>query len=318
MVPFRVPGPARAVRARVAARRLPLVQFTRPSESLSGRGIVVSVGRSPLDLRLDDGVLGVFPRPPARCVSQHADASLVDFALLQGAFPNRTAGLACRYSPGSRQTLTTCSSGHSPEVWCPFSASNAGSDPHRVCLARLCCALGLSQTLDASLRLAPCRPCFMPTALMGFPLQRFPFPVAHATSRPRCPSRRFRTAGAALKTRRPRSSPRVRRRAAVFALRGLGSTGNPFFRPGGVSHLAGADPLLGFQLFRVLPPAALAPPSGRLLPCPSSPRAPKRASGRDSGVFRCHRIGWPLARLPTLLSFPSSSRVVRKSLPRLQ
>jgi hypothetical protein len=87
------------------------------------------------------------------------------------------------------------------------------------------------------------------------------------------------------------------------ALRGSGTTGNPFFRSGGVSHLTGADPLLGFQLSRVFAPAALAPPSGPLLPCPSSRRSPKQSSGRDSGVFRCRRIGWPLARLPTLLRF---------------
>jgi len=222
-------------------------------------------------------------------ILQCASASLVDFALLQGAFPNRTAGLARRSSPDLRQALATCSSDHSRGVPCPFSASNAGSDQHRGCLPRLRGASGLSQTLDASFRPAPCRPCFMPTTLLGFLLQRFPFPVARLASRPRCPSRRLRTASAA-QALRLRSSPPTEVESSP-ALRGSGTTGNPFFRPEAVSHLAGADPLLGFHPFRVLPPAALAPPSGRLLPCPSSACSPRRTFGWDFGVFRCCRIG---------------------------
>jgi hypothetical protein len=38
-------------------------------------------------------------------ILQCASASLVDFALLQGAFPNRTAGLAQHYSSDLRRTL---------------------------------------------------------------------------------------------------------------------------------------------------------------------------------------------------------------------
>jgi hypothetical protein len=202
-------------------------------------------------------------------VSQRTKASLVDFALLQGAFPNRTAGLTCRYSSSLRRTLATCSADHSHGVPRPYSASNAGSDQHRACLTRLCSACGLSQTLDALLRPASCQPCFMPTTLMGFPLQRVPFPTARSASRPRCPSRRFRTASTA-RTLRFRSSPLTTRMGSYLALRGSGTTGNPFFRSGGVSHLTGADPLLGFHPFRVFSPAALAPPSGLLLPCPLS------------------------------------------------
>jgi hypothetical protein len=58
---------------------------------------------------------------PSR-ILQRASASLVDFALLQGAFPNRTVGLTCRYSPGLRQALATCSSDHSHGVPHPYSA----------------------------------------------------------------------------------------------------------------------------------------------------------------------------------------------------
>jgi hypothetical protein len=98
--PFRVPGPVRAVGHASPRGLVPLMQFTHPSEYFSGRGIVVLVGRSPLDLRRDGGTLGVFPRPPARrTLKKRGCASLVDFALLQGAFPSRTAKLARRCIP---------------------------------------------------------------------------------------------------------------------------------------------------------------------------------------------------------------------------
>jgi hypothetical protein len=213
MFPFRVPGPARAVGHASPRCLTPLVQFTHPSEYVSGRGIVVWVQRSPHGLRHDDGTLGVFPRPPAKRISQCAYASLVDFALLQGAFPNRTAKLACRYIPDLRRALATCSLGHSLGVLCPSSASNAGSDQHRAYLTRLCSTLDLSQVLGALLRPSSCRPCFMPTTLMGFPLQRFPLPMARLVSRPRCPSRRLRTVTVA-RTLRHRLSPCLRRSRA--------------------------------------------------------------------------------------------------------
>jgi hypothetical protein len=187
MFPFRVPGPARAVGCPSPCSLLPLVQFTHPSESLGGRGIVVSVQRSPLGLRRDDGTLGVFPRPPANSRLATTLRPSRGLRSAPGCFPNRTADLARSYPPGSRRTLEARSLGHSRGVSRPYSASNAGSDLHRDCLARLCNAYGLSQTLDALLRPAPCRPCFMPTTLMGFPLQRFPLPVDRAISRPRLP-----------------------------------------------------------------------------------------------------------------------------------
>jgi hypothetical protein len=196
---------------------MPLMQFTCPSEYVSGRGIVVWVGRSPLGLRRDDGTLGVFPCPPAKRISQCANASLVDFALLQGAFPNRTAGLASDCSLDLRRALACDSASYSHGVLPPSSASNVGSDQHRGCLPQLCGAFGLSQTLDALLhprldifrhRNPSCQPCFMLTTLMGFLLQRFPFPMARLASRPRCPSRRPRTV-VTEQALRPRFSPSI-------------------------------------------------------------------------------------------------------------
>jgi hypothetical protein len=63
----------------------------------------------------------------------------------------------------------------------------AGSDLHRVCLTRLCCAFGLSQPLDALFPPKPCWSCFIPAALMGFALQRVSLPFAGDVSRPPLP-----------------------------------------------------------------------------------------------------------------------------------
>lgn len=50
----------------------------------------------------------------------------------------------------------------------PTAFEAAGSDQHRACLTRLCCASGLSQTLDAFFLPEPSRLCFTPYTLMGF------------------------------------------------------------------------------------------------------------------------------------------------------
>jgi len=60
----------------------------------------------------------------------------------------------------------------SREIPCPSTLTEASSDLHRGCLPQLCCAFGLSQTLDALFRSRPLRPCFMPVTLLGFCLQR--------------------------------------------------------------------------------------------------------------------------------------------------
>jgi hypothetical protein len=56
---------------------------------------------------------------------------------------------------------------------CPSTHEATGSDPHRVCLTRLCCAFRLSQPPDASFLPRPARLCFTPVAPLGFSLQRF-------------------------------------------------------------------------------------------------------------------------------------------------
>jgi hypothetical protein len=263
---------------------LPLLQFTRPSESLSGRGIVSSVRRSPLGLRRDGVTLGVFPRPPARPIEKKV--APLSWTSLCSRVPSRAG-------PPEHPVATLpnesgpCDelSGHSPGVCRPYSVSSAGSDLRRGCLPRLCSAFGLPRTLDALLRPTPCRPCFMPTTLMGFPLQRFPLPVAHATSRSRFPSRRSRASDAA-RTRRLRSS--LRR-----ALSPSGVRVPPGIRSSDQGGLASwLEPILSwvFHPSRVLPPTALTLPSKRLLPCPLSPA---RRSERGAGTPEsCVAAGW--------------------------
>jgi len=181
---------------------LPLLQFTHPSEYVSGRGIVVLVRRSPLDLRRNDGALGVFPHPPAKRILQCANASLVDFVLLQGAFPSRTAEVALRYSPGLHRALASSSFSHSHGVLSPsahktWAATYAGvTSPDCAAPSAFFRPLTPCSAREPSVLRRPalsCRPCFMPTTLLGFPLQRLPLPVARSVFRPRSPSRRLRT-----------------------------------------------------------------------------------------------------------------------------
>jgi hypothetical protein len=91
------------------------------------------------------------------------------------------------------ETLYTVSHG----VPCSPTHEAKGSDQHRDCLPRLCCAYRLSQPLDALFHLMPFPPCFMRNTPLSFHFQRFslsgsgdhftaplsfvPFPVASPT-----------------------------------------------------------------------------------------------------------------------------------------
>lgn len=70
----------------------------------------------------------------------------------------------------------------------PIAPLTADSDWYRAYLTRLRCVFRLSQPLDALFRPRPFRPCFMPVALLGFPLQRFLLRRARRASRRPCPS----------------------------------------------------------------------------------------------------------------------------------
>jgi hypothetical protein len=132
----------------------------------------------------------------------------------------------------------------------PATLEERGSDQHRACLTRLCCASRLSQPPDALLRLAPFSPCFMRVTPLGFQLSEvFPsrqrglshdHPALHAVSR-RAPV-----------TGKPMS----------FTLR-RGSKG---LRPRkvrtdehGFTRRTPTDPLLAFTLSEVFTPLASAP-----------------------------------------------------------
>jgi hypothetical protein len=198
-----------------------------------------------------------------------------------GPLTSLSATLPTHAGSSLRVRSTTLMEFFSPTAHETWVATNTGfASPSCAAPSAFLRPLTLCSTLEPSVfrRPAPsCRPCFMPTTLLGFPLQRFPLPVARSVFRPRFPSRPFRTATVCANADCLDSHPSIRRLMSSTALRGLGTTGNPFCRPGAISHLAGADPLLGFQLFRVLSPAALALPSELLLPCPSSSHTPRRS-----------------------------------------
>jgi len=61
-------------------------------------------------------------------------------------------------------------------VWCPTALAEAGSDLCRACLPRLCGVFRFSRPLDASFRLQPFQPCFMPVTPLGFRFQRVSLP----------------------------------------------------------------------------------------------------------------------------------------------
>jgi hypothetical protein len=103
-------------------------------------------------------------------------------------------------------------------VRCPTTLSEADSDPHRVCLARLCCAFRFSQPLDALFRPQPFRPCFMPVTPLGFHFQRFSLPSSGTASRRSLPFVPFR---------RP-VRHRPGRRLLQPRLQGFAHPGSPF------------------------------------------------------------------------------------------
>ena len=111
----------------------------------------------------------------------------------------------------------------------PSAFKVSGIDSRRVCLTRLRCAYRL---LLASWRLIPPeprRPSFVPTTLMGFPLQRFPL------------SARREHLSASLPLLTFTGSP-----YGLARLQGLDRAESPFVQRPPLGGVAGVGPLLGF------------------------------------------------------------------------
>jgi len=160
----------------------------------------------------------------------------------------------------------------SPGVSSPTALQEPGSDWYRDCLTRLGCVFGLSQPLDALFRPRPCRSCFVPAALLGFPLQRFvPSRRRDASRLPRPSWRCCRRPHEAVV--RVRFGLRVT--VAVVPLRGAGEPSREDAAEAGRAFrglelvlevrtpvsggwpLDGADPLLGFHGLQGVPPSRL-------------------------------------------------------------
>jgi len=121
-------------------------------------------------------------------------------------------------------------------VVCPTTHKEAGSDLHRVCLARLCSAYRLSQPLDALLRPQPLRPCFMPVAPMGFRFQRLSPPGSGLRLSPKSSLHAVVDDWVRRLPGRLLSQPR---------LRGFAHPGDPY-RQAGITRFLPADPLIAF------------------------------------------------------------------------
>jgi len=70
----------------------------------------------------------------------------------------------------------------------PTTLVETSSDLHWAYLTQLCYAFRLSQSLDASFRSRPARPCFMPVTPLGFDLQRCSLRGSCSASRRSIPS----------------------------------------------------------------------------------------------------------------------------------
>jgi len=121
-------------------------------------------------------------------------------------------------------------------VVCPTTHTEAGSDLHRVCLARLCSAYRFSQPLDALLRPQPLRPCFMPVAPMGFRFQRLSPPGSGLRLSPKSSLHAVVDDWVRRLPGRLLSQPR---------LRGFAHPGDPY-RQAGITRFLPADPLIAF------------------------------------------------------------------------
>jgi hypothetical protein len=100
----------------------------------------------------------------------------VTYCVVESSFPNRYA----RVIPAGKQNGSLAAF-HG--VRHPTTLAEAGSDLHRACLPRLCCAFRFSQPLDALFRPQPLQPCFMPVTPLGFHFQRFSLPDSGIASR---------------------------------------------------------------------------------------------------------------------------------------
>jgi hypothetical protein len=113
--------------------------------------------------------LGLGPTTDLRTIAR-------DVCVVESSFPNRYA----RVIPAGKQNGSLAAF-HG--VRHPTTLAEAGSDLHRACLPRLCCAFRFSQPLDALFRPQPLQPCFMPVTPLGFHFQRFSLPDSGIASR---------------------------------------------------------------------------------------------------------------------------------------
>jgi len=123
-------------------------------------------------------------RAPTRATERHLVGCRQCLLLCRPPCPGRRAREFC--PSGSARGLmrtTTRMVAVFHGVWCSTTLAEAGSDLHRDCLPRLCCAFRFSQPLDALFRLRPVQPCFMPVTPLGLYFQRVPLPGSGHASR---------------------------------------------------------------------------------------------------------------------------------------
>jgi hypothetical protein len=189
------------------------------------------------------------------------------------------------------------------------------------------CVFGLSQPLDASFRPGPRRSCFVPAALLGFPLQRFvpsrcrgrlsasPAPPGVVVDGGSWPSSE---SGPVPHHRGgPVPSPRSGslRHARLWSFPGAPSgvcarPGSPYSGQRGLAACRSRSSP-GFSALQGSPPSCLGATDAARSSHALSWRRAETSRHRCPRVSIGRKMGWSLSRLPTLLVFSSSSRDCR-------
>jgi hypothetical protein len=125
----------------------------------------------------------------SQAYSSHTPAPLLPFISRSEFLRIRVPATSCAHRALANEHLVHTSVLRQPPMgFCGSTTlTDRGSDLHRVCLARLCCAFRFSQPLDAFIPPLPFRPCFMPVTPLSFCLQRIPPPDSRNASRRRLP-----------------------------------------------------------------------------------------------------------------------------------
>jgi hypothetical protein len=182
-VPLQSPETGSSCGRHVTVASLPLLQFTRPSESCQSRGIALWVWRSPHDLLPSRGwPAGYFRDLRSAATVKLSPDPLLDFALLQS---------LTRVGPPvvlRRAERCVVDGHHSPGACSPSAHEVTGSDLHRVCLPGCAAPSGFLSLLTPCSPRNPAGPVSYRRHSWGLPFRGFPSRTPGTSLDLPCPS----------------------------------------------------------------------------------------------------------------------------------